>query len=293
MTRDVTALLAFCEGSHDVAFVRRVLRSCLNFEKVDWRFSEFPSPLNSLFKANVNRHAAQDLSLDMAHKFYLPDHVLRRDDRVVLLFNSGGKTKWNQTRNFLGEYLDLLDQAQTFPGDAGTVVAKSLVLFLYDADSDGPEQIRNQLKLQFSNIGERSWLASGWKPDPDNAVAATASDIASYVWCGDDGVGTLEDLLIPIHRLSDAKRAGEAERCLDGLFQWETGHDIAIRRIAERARRSKAVITLLGQREKPGMSQHVMIGQTQTMKEGDFVSDGRVTAFAGFVARFLGLEVSA
>jgi len=84
MTRDVTALLAFCEGSHDVAFVRRVLRSCLNFEKVDWRFSEFPSPLNSLFKANVNRHAAQDLSLDMAHKFYLPDHVLRRDIRSHL-----------------------------------------------------------------------------------------------------------------------------------------------------------------------------------------------------------------
>jgi hypothetical protein len=76
MIGEVTALLAFCEGPHDVAFVRRVLRHNLGFEKVEWRFSEFPAPFNSLFKSSMNRHAARDLSLDMAHKFYLPDHVL-------------------------------------------------------------------------------------------------------------------------------------------------------------------------------------------------------------------------
>jgi hypothetical protein len=293
MSAEVTAVLAFCEGPHDVAFVRRVLRQSVGFERVEWRFSEFPAPFNSLFKASMNRHAARDLSLDMAHKFYLPDHVLQRGDHIALLFNAGGKTKWEQIREFLGEYSDLLDQARVFPGDARSVVTRSLVLFLHDADSDGAETIRDAVRQQFSKLGDRDWMTVEWEVDASNGVAATAQDIGSYVWCGEDGLGTLEDLLIPIHRVSDAERTGKAEQCLDQLFEWETDHQDAKRRIAERARRHKGVITLLGQRKKPGMSQHVVIGQTQTMKDADFIGDSRVAAFASFMTRFLDLGVSA
>jgi hypothetical protein len=293
MNGEVTALLAFCEGPHDVAFVRRVLRYGLGFEKVEWTFSEFPAPFNSLFKASMNRHAARDLSLDMAHKFYLPDHVLQRGDHVALLFNAGGKTKWKQTGGFLGEYFDLLDQAQVFPGDAKSVVTRSLVLFLHDADSDGAEKIRDGIKVEFSKLGDRDWMTAEWEVDANDDVAATTLDIGSYVWCGEDGLGTLEDLLIPIHRVSDAGRTGKAEQCLDQLFEWKVDHQDTMQQIAERARRHKGVITLLGQREKPGMSQHVVIGQTQTMKDADFIGDSRVAAFAGFMTRFLDLGVSA
>jgi len=292
MNGEVTALLAFCEGPHDVAFVRRVLRCSLGFRRVEWPFSEFPAPFNSLFKASMNRHAASDLSLDMAHKFYLPDHVLRRDDRIALLFNSGGKTKWEQTQGFLSKYFDLLDAARIFPEDARSVVTRSLVLFLHDADSEGAETIRGEIKRRFSKIGERDWMTADWDVDADG-VAATTLDIGSYVWCGDDGLGTLEDILISIHRISDVERTDQAEQCLDALFEWETHHHETVRRIAERARRHKGVITLLGQREKPGMSQSVMIGQTQTMKDADFIGDERVAAFAGFMTRFLDLGVPA
>lgn len=190
MNGEVTALLAFCEGPHDVAFVRRVLRHNLGFEKVEWRFSEFPA-------------------------------------------------------------------------------------------------------VEFSKLGDRDWMTVEWEVDANDGVAATTLDIGSYVWCGEDGLGTLEDLLIRIHRVSDAGRTGIAERCLDQLFEWKVDHQDMRQRIAERARRHKGVITLLGQREKPGMSQHVVIGQTQTMKDADFIGDSRVAAFAGFMTKFLNLGVSA
>lgn len=86
---EVKALLVFCEGSHDIAFVQQVLKLCLGFHFVKWKFSEYPSPFNSLFKKSVQDHAAGDLSLDMAHKFFLPDSVLQKSEHLVLLFNSG------------------------------------------------------------------------------------------------------------------------------------------------------------------------------------------------------------
>lgn len=82
---DIKALLVFCEGSHDVAFVQQVLKLCLGFQKVKWKFREYPSPFNSLFKKSVQDHAAGDLTLDMAHKFFLPDSVLQKSEHLVLL----------------------------------------------------------------------------------------------------------------------------------------------------------------------------------------------------------------
>lgn len=289
MTQEVTALLAFCEGTHDLAFVRRVLRSRLGFEKVDWQFSEFPAPVNSLFRQNVERHAAQDLSLDMAHKFYLPDHVLRRDACIAMLFNSGGKDKAFQIKNFLADYLQLLPLAETFPQGANALIARSFVLFLNDADSHGALAVRTKIKQDFATVDGRPWLTEDWSVDPADPAGAVAADIGAYVWGDENGVGTLEDLLIPIHRATDFGRVDAAEQCIDGLFNWDVDHDDPKRRIAERARRYKAVIALLGQRKKPGMSQSVMIGQTKIMSDAHFCSDDRVSSFAAFLARFLGM----
>lgn len=60
MTREVTALLVFCEGKHEVAFMHRLLRKCLGFGDVRTSFSEYPSPFNQIFKENVERHMRSD-----------------------------------------------------------------------------------------------------------------------------------------------------------------------------------------------------------------------------------------
>lgn len=290
MTSEVTALLTFCEGAHDVAFVRRVLRSCLGFRQVNWRFSQFPSPFNSLFKRNVERHAGQDLSLDMAHKFYLPDQVLCCDQHVALLFNAGGNNRVEKVATFLADYLPLLEQARTFPDDAESIVSTSRCLFLLDADCQSLDQVRDRLTKDFAQINGKPFLIDPWQAHLGDRGAATAATIGCYIWRGEDELGTLEDLLIPICRATDAERVRQAEECIDGLFRWETEHDDEARRIAERARRQKALITLLGQGEKPGGSQQVIIHQAkETMKEACFAEDQRVRSFADFIADFLGL----
>jgi hypothetical protein len=64
MSSSVKALLVFCEGPHDAAFVRMVFKKILGFRIARLKFSEMPSPFNALFSTAVQNHAARDMSLD-------------------------------------------------------------------------------------------------------------------------------------------------------------------------------------------------------------------------------------
>lgn len=53
-------LMVFCEGSHDVVYVREIIKHCFGFKKVTWKFKDYPSPLNNLFPKRIKDHAAGD-----------------------------------------------------------------------------------------------------------------------------------------------------------------------------------------------------------------------------------------
>jgi len=267
-----------------VAFVRRVLKRCLGFTKVEWRFSEFPAPFNSLFRTSVEKHAARDLSLDMAHKFFLPDRVLQRNDVVALVFNSGGKTKRQTIVEFLSEFLALFEHAATFSYQADAVVTQARFLFLYDADAEGIEQIRKDVKAAFGSIAGEPWLTDDWQSDADDPAGAIAVDKALYVWSGKSGQGTLEDILMPVLHRSESGLSAGAEKQIETLFDWKAG-------VAEKAKKHKATIALAGQREKPGMSMSVILDQTQILKDDVLATDTRVASFARYLASFIGMSV--
>lgn len=292
MTREVRVLLAFCEGPHDVAFLRRVLKHCLGFTRVEWKFSEFPSPFNSLFKTSVENHAARDLSLDMAHKFLLPDRVLIRDDVVALVFNSGGKTKRQTIVEFISTFLPLFKNAATFPDQANAVATQAKFLFLYDADAEGVDKIREDIKTTFGSIADEPWLIDDWQIDANDPAGAISTDKALYVWKGGGERGTLEDILIPVFRASEPEFSAKVEKQIEDLFDWKTDHEDVARSVAESARKHKATITLAGQRKKPGMSMNVIVDQTQMLKDDILAADARVASFARYLASFVGVSIA-
>jgi hypothetical protein len=291
VTREVTALLVFCEGPHDVAFVRRVLKHCLGFERVEWKFSEFPSPFNNLFKTSVSNHAARDLSLDMAHKFLLPDRVLERDGVVALVFNSGGKTKRQTIVEFISSFLPLFKNAATFPDQADAVVTQARFLFLYDADAEGVAKIREDVKKTFASIADEPWLVDDWQIDANDPAGAISAEKGVYIWGGDGEHGTLEDILMPVFRASEPELSVKVENQIEDVFDWNTDHEDLARSVAETARKHKATITLAGQREKPGMSMNVIVDQTQMLKDDLFAADERVASFARYLASFVGVSI--
>lgn len=293
MSTAVDILVVFCEGPHDVAFVSKVMTHCLDFKKPKpaWVFSEYPSPLDKLFSSSVKRHAQKDLRLDMAHKFFLPDAVFERENHLILLFNSGGKTQADKVSTLLSELLDLLEDAESATyGENPRFVAKARYLFLYDADDWGLDTTCRKAREWFATVGERAWLDSDLQADADCQFAAVNGDKALYIWGETPNEGTLEDWLHPLFDKTSHELVEKATAALDDMFDWELVHSKRKQAIANAADRKKAILTVAGQKQKSGYSMNVIVGQTDMISSDDLKTDEKVKAFADFVARFASYE---
>lgn len=286
--REIKSLLIFCEGAHDVAFVQQVLKLCLGFKKVKWKFSEYPTPFNSLFKTSVQNHAAQDLSLDMANKFFLPDYVFQQEEHLILVFNTGGSSQTEKVKFLLKEFLPLLANSTTFSYDSADVVTQAKYLFLYDADCIGTTASFNKIKQDFSSIDdEPSWNFNDLTSLKENPFGAISNDKAAYIWGGNIKNGTLEDILLPMLENDKKDLVEKSSNFVDGTFTWKMKDPKPEHQIAEIAKRKKAIITCAGQREKSGCSMNVIIGQAELITDKTFVNNSNVKAFSEFVKKFI------
>ncbi|RKZ53059.1 MAG: hypothetical protein DRR16_16415 [Candidatus Parabeggiatoa sp. nov. 3] len=212
---NINALLVFCEGPHDVAFCRLMF-------KIDWKFSEYPAPFNQLFKTSMENHAAQDMSLDMAHKFFLPDRTLYNENRklLVLLFNTGGKSKTDNPKIFLRDFLPLLKQSKVFPGDAKKIVNHCNYLFLYDRDNKEPSNVFSWCQNEFAQIEDEIFISEDFIIDEENNLAASCltKTVGVYVFSKSNSLGTLEDILLPLFESAQSQLLNEAEKFIDIAF---------------------------------------------------------------------------
>ena len=292
---EVKALLVFCEGPHDVAFVQKVLTLCLGFEKMTWKFSQYPSPFNSLFKMSVQDHAAGDLTLDMAHKFFLPDSVLQKSDHkhLVLLFNSGGSSNIKEVKSLLKGFLSLLEQSSVFPDNSTAIVTQAKYLFIYDADHNGTTKLFKKIKNDFESIDEQStWFFNELNMLSHNHFAALADDKAAYIWGENIQTGTLEDILLPMVEKDQKEIVEKAINFIDNpLFKWETSSTDTQRKIAQISKWKKAVITCVGQKKYSGASLKVIIEDKdkgeKLIKDNTFKDDPKAKDFADFIAEFM------
>jgi hypothetical protein len=286
MTQDVNALLIFCEGPQDISFVRHVMECFLGFERAELKFSDFPSPLNQLFPNSILQHAAKDLSLDMAHKFFLPDRVMVNKDQMALLFNTGGKTQSDKVKLLLTTFLPLLAQAAVFQQNAPSVIRKARYLFLYDADHMGFDEVLNKFIKEFAEIDGSPWLQKEWIIDKVNPFAACAGDQALYIWGETHKCGTLEDILMVLFEQSEPILIQKAINAVDQMFTWDTTSVSIKTSIAEKANRKKAIITVAGQQKKPGMSMNVILDQAKLIRQEVFEVDKHVQSFVAFLSKF-------
>lgn len=291
MSRGIDALMIFCEGPHDSAFVRMVLGNLMGYTVEKLKFSEMPSPFHRLFETAVKTHAAQDMSLDMAHKFFLPDTVLRKDDTVVFLFNCGGKTQYDKVRTLLSSFIPLYTQAKTFVQGAKEVAQSVKYLFLYDADAEGIDKIVAILNREFSKIGEIDFIDDSWQ-NTKSKFGKIAKDKAVFVWGGSPEKGTLEDILMPMFDFDAGNKVimEKAKTTISDMFTWELTHAKAVRSVAESEKYQKAVLTTAGQRKKPGSSLNVILEQSGLISE-DAIRSCKITAgFVEFINDFFKVE---
>lgn len=288
MSTEVNALLVFCEGSHDSAFVRMVLKKVIGYQVKRLKFSEMPSPFHKLFETAVKNHAAQDMFLDMTHKFFLPDTILRKNKNIVLIFNCGGKFKYDTIKNLLSDYIPLFEKAKTFAQGAEEVVQSVKYLFLYDSDAEGIDAIIDNLNRNFQQIDNKDFLENSWK-NTTSDHGRIAKDKAVFVWGGTPNKGTLEDILMPMFNFTQENETlvDIAKRTMSEMFTWETDHCEEVRSVAELEKYHKAILTTVGQRKNPGASLTVILEHSGLITVDSLKACNITTGFAQFVEEFL------
>lgn len=291
----MNALLVFCEGPHDVAFCRLIFKYCFNIKTVNWKFSEYPSPLNQVFKTSMQKHAAQDMSLDMAHKFLLPDRTLCDENGtfMVLLFNTGGKQKKENPKLFLADFLVLLEKAETFSDGADKFLAETKYLFVYDADHENTQDVFQFCRNNFSQIEDTNFINEDFLPVADNAFAASIDNKAVYIW-GDttSNKGTLEDILLPLFEAQTHELLNNAAQFVDKCFTWDLDNPKEKSKYAACSNRKKAIISSAGQGKRPGRPMSAIVNDNVLGSKRGFITDMSVKKFANFLSRFANIELS-
>lgn len=285
--KETDTLFLFCEGPHDVAFCYLVLKYYFGLATVKEYFKNYPAPLNMLLPQNLQKHTADDLSLDMAHKFFLPDRTMTNGDEHVLLFNMGGKTKVDNPKKFLADFLPLYEQMKFFSKDAQSMLRNVRYVFLYDADHEPAQKIFTDCHDAFKKIGELEFVAHAFVSLPGNPCAARSGDIAVYI-LGDPGTGkgTLEDILLPMYMATANDVCRKSEQFVDDCFDWKLGQGNERQQIAARARKAKALITTAGQGEKPGRPMTAIIQDDVLGSKANFLASASIQRFAQFICDF-------
>jgi hypothetical protein len=260
--------LMFCEGPHDAAFLNRLLKKQLNFKKIELKISDLPYPISNVIQMSFKTRAADDLRLDLAKKFFLPDYLVVRDSVIVMIFNYGGSNRKKTMEPFLENVFALLGA----PAFSGTGQLKNDPKFSYsvfaDADTIGLAGARTLVSNDLATIGGIAWLSNAWIDYKETKAVSQESaygPVAAYVWkkWAEDN-GTLEDSVLEC--LADDPGLKQTLNFLDSRFNWTPHADAKPDHVcATAAKRLKAAFCVEGQREKPGMSLGVVLDQTELL----------------------------
>jgi hypothetical protein len=226
----------------------------------------------------------------MAHKFFLPESILRKEDQLILLFNCGGKNQYEKIRTLLSDYLPIFPQAQTFAQGAKEVVGSIRYLFLYDADAEGLDGVLKNVKTKFSKIGEIDFINEDWAENSTFEFCKSAGDKAVFVWGESPDRGTLEDILTPMFAQKHSELMNKAEVAIDSMFTWDTGNTNPKKAVPEIEKKKKAILTAVGQGKKPGSSMNVILEQSGLLKKEDLEKNALTKEFVAFVENFMDLK---
>ena len=246
------AVLVFCEGGHDVAFVRRSLHALGGYDDVKKPIGELPSPFGAgkttprgLIARRFDRRNIQDFRLDNE---YPPtpryDSFVGREssDAMFVLIRAGSKYAARQVIDLLK---DLDEALETGHYD----VTEYAAAFLFDANAKGLpatlEAFRQDYGARLGDLSQAEhakWIATATVP----VGVFIFHNVATQT-------GTLEDHLKQMVKSWTPDRYAGAKAFIDDNKRPD---DAASR---DQAKRLKAIFTVTGQFGHPGTSLFVII----------------------------------
>ena len=242
------AVLVFCEGDHDVVFVKRSLGACANCERMDDRpIRELPSPFGAsrtvpkgLIAQRFDEFAVEDLALqeDYQPTPQFSSVVVDAANEVMFaLIRAGGKDKAKPVLRLVAHVDALMDAAEHD-------VTEHAVAFLFDANDMGLNATVSAFRSDYASYyGDLDGVAHArW-------LRTKAAPVGLYVFHAEGKeTGTLEHHTAPMVAEEWPERYDAASRFIDENSK--PGHQV----LGNEVQGLKAVITAAGQFDHPGRS---------------------------------------
>lgn len=269
------AVLVFCEGKHDVAFVERSLGACGGCDRINLSIQELPSPFGAcdsvplgLIATRLKGFSVEDLTLHMElHPTPAFESVVRMpgDGMMFVLVSVSGKDQAQQALQLM-RHVDATMMSDEFD------VKEHAAAFLFDADEKGlvttVEEFRHRYGAYFGGMEEAhhgQWTQTGTIP------------VGLYVFHGGSGgTGTVEHDLAPMVQAAWPRRYAAAERFV--ADHAEPGDAV----LKSDGRRLKAVMTAAGQFDNPGRPLSTVIGRNG-LPEAQYASSPACIALVNFL----------
>lgn len=206
-----------CEGSHDVAFLNRLLKAqgFRTNEKI--KIGEYPSPMGRFFETSLRRSDFQQLNFSEARQVPLPSHALNKEDVFIFLYSLGGDSKRAERAALLKRMAAFIpsDEQEIRVLPDGTSLT---MVFMFDADNVGVGPRLESMRQE---------LAEAVGVDPAEIAVRANGDCCQVKGLGvgclvltdeSNETGKLEDVLLPLMRQGNELIFEAADQFIDGYY---------------------------------------------------------------------------
>jgi len=262
--------IVLCEGPHDIAFLSKILKTVGFSSKSDTTIlSEFPTPMNSYIINELKKSNIEDIKFDQIRNSLIPSTTLVRKQDHIFLYALGGDSKRLFRMKILNDLLGLIPR----PGEITNISEgqQMSLIYFFDADNLGVKDRINQINQEIEEI-------SGIKPISEHSAFGDLNglNVGAFIFTGaDNNTGKLEDILLPMMESGNEGIFNDASTYVD------THYDDS-RSKKNNYNRDKAKIGIAGQLQKSGMTNAVIISQTDYLTPAKIIANNKCQEIIAF-----------
>jgi len=258
-------IISFCEGRHDIAFLSRIL-NISGFKSYGKKLKNFPSPLNKQYEKELMSKNISDSKLGFQTNYKVPADALYKGDTLALFHDLGGDGKIAERKEILSMYQKLIGKSEEDEFSSKFDMSFRFIYF-FDADNIGikprVDALNNELGLSI-NI------------EHDKILKIDGYEWGCYIFHKDENGGDLEDILVDLmtkdnesifksctkylstNLISDERR--KEYICTEECESYKSSSKFKIK---------KSLISVAGQLQFSGMSNAVIISNSDYIKKND------------------------
>jgi hypothetical protein len=252
-------IITLCEGPHDVEFLYKILRTT-GYRTYGKKVEELPVFLKEHVLSAFRKFPYEEKNL--YERPVLPTLGYHEAKDILMMFYAlGGDGKIDEANFVIRAFQDLIITKIHGQIDMG-------LAFIYDADDDGVASRVNNIKTNFRRL-----LPEIENIDHNKVISGNEYQaIGAYIFSNGDGIGKLEDILLPLMKEDNEPIFDDAQKYLNDHFddtRFKNPRDM--RKYYDH---KKSLIGMAGQLQRSGRN------NTMIIKDSDYITTEKIEGHA-------------